>query len=126
MTELPASTQKLVLALQATQDPRLAGVIERAQANHYHDFESPLPSPPAQLMADLQELGHHRLAQRVANGDFDATREEAEAWAAGEEGRATFAALLDGPRAKPMPGNRAARRGNTVHPQRGRRRQGGR
>ncbi len=36
-----------------------------------------------------------QLAQRVLDGEFDATREESDAWAASPEGQETFRQLRD-------------------------------
>lgn len=82
-------------------------MIERAIAGYYHDFLSPLDFPEIQLVADLRAVGANtslprsarqeigRLAQRVIDGEFDASPEESAQWAASPEGRETFRALAD-------------------------------
>jgi hypothetical protein len=84
-------------------------MIERARTGHYHDYLSPLDFPAVTLAADLKELASRpatprnsrpllrELAQRVMNGDFDATTAESDAWAQSAEGRETLAALTGQP-----------------------------
>ena len=55
-------------------------MIKNARLGMYDDFISPLPNPIMHLVSDLREEGLHDLAQRAMNGEFDASKEEAEAW----------------------------------------------
>lgn len=78
----------------------------KAAEGWYHDFLSPLATPELQLAADLAAAGTPEalaLRQRVINGDFDASREESDAWARSPEGQKTFDELR-------RPINRAQRR----------------
>ena len=71
-----------------------------ARCGYYHDFLSPLDSPCLQLAADLAAVGTPAalaLRDRHLNGEFDATKEESDEWAASEDGRATFDALIRKP-----------------------------
>jgi hypothetical protein len=73
-----------------------------------NDFLSPLDTPSAQLMADLHAerdkfgldtVGRGAivaLMKRHASGDFDATKEESDAWPNSPEGQETFKKLMDG------------------------------
>jgi hypothetical protein len=82
-------------------------MIKRAIDGFYHDYLSPLTFPEIQLVSDLKALARLPttgpkakaalivLARRVADGDFDASKEESDAWAASEEGRETFRQLAD-------------------------------
>jgi hypothetical protein len=75
----------------------------KATTGYYHDFLSPLATPCLQLAADLAAVGTPAalaLRERHLNGEFDATKEESDEWAASPEGRATFEALIR----KPTPG----------------------
>lgn len=100
------TTAKLARALSAIPGvPR--EMIRQAVEGYYHDYLSPLATPEVQLVADLRALASlpatprdsrpllRAVAQRVIAGDFDATKEEADAWAASPEGQETFAALRD-------------------------------
>ena len=55
-------------------------MIKNARLGMYDDFISPLPNPIMHLVSDLRKEGLHDLAQRAMDGEFDATREESEAW----------------------------------------------
>jgi hypothetical protein len=104
MTASERTTAKLARALEA-----IPGVpeemIERARTGHYHDYLSPLDFPEMQLVADLKELaarpGTPRnsrpmlrdLAKAVINGQYDASKAEADEWGRSAEGRETMAAF---------------------------------
>jgi hypothetical protein len=77
----------------------------QARGGFYHDFLSPLDTPELQLINDLAAAARAAtgkapeiwiLRQRVVNGDFDASREESDEWAASEEGQAAFRKLRKG------------------------------
>lgn len=75
----------------------LDAMAEKAATGYYHDFMSPLDLPEIQLVADLAAAGTPEalaLRVRVMDGEFDATLEESEAWAAGPEGQAALGSLL--------------------------------
>jgi len=75
----------------------LTEMAAKAADGYYHDFLSPLATPCLQLAADLLAVGTPAalaLRARHINGEFDATNEESEAWAASPDGQATFAALV--------------------------------
>jgi len=92
LEQLP-TTERLARALEALNDPALAGMIERARAGYYDDYKSTTATPQTQLVHDLRAHGHPEFLGRVMNGEFDATLEEGEAWINGPEGRAVLAEL---------------------------------
>jgi hypothetical protein len=63
----------------------------RAEAGEFDDFA--IPSDPAhvcplmQLHSELLAAGLKKFAARVANGEFDATKEESNEWARSPEGQ---------------------------------------
>lgn len=83
-------------------------MITKAVDGFYHDYLSPLAMPELQLVADLRSMARHPstkkdarpllkdLAQRVIDGEFDATKAESDEWAASPEGQATFRELMGG------------------------------
>jgi len=75
-------------------------MIASARAGLYDDFESNLALPTMHLVAELRAIGQHALVARVIDGEFDGTKEEADAWAASEDGQATFRELIRPPRKK--------------------------
>ncbi len=89
--DLPTS-ERLARVLEAEGLPD--GIV--AAARDYDDFRSPLAMPETQLYQDLIGHGRKDLAERVVAGEWDATKEESDAWAASFEGRQAFAEL--GPR----------------------------
>lgn len=92
-----ASTQKLIQALEAENDPKLKPIIEKARNNTYNEFKTHVAFPIRQLVEDLRAAEHEKLAQRAINGEFDATTEEANELAASSEGQAVFAELITKP-----------------------------
>jgi hypothetical protein len=73
----------------------LHAMADKAATGHYHDFESPLDFPEIQLATDLTLAGGPAalaLRARHFNGEFDASTEESEAWAEGQE---AFGQLID-------------------------------
>jgi hypothetical protein len=100
MTE--PTTERLALALVRAGAP--PDMIRKASEGYYDDYKSPLAMPETQLLADARRAGLASIAQGVLDGEWDATKEESDAWAASPEGKAAFAELL-----RPRP-NRAQRR----------------
>lgn len=91
------STAALVAALEeANRDGELDAIIADARAEHFHDFhENAHDLPQVELINRLRiKRGTRGLIDRVHAGEFDATRAEADAWAASPEGQAVFAELL--------------------------------
>ncbi len=71
----------------------------KARSGYYHDYLSPLATPCLQLSEDLRQAGTDAalaLRERHHQGEFDATKEESDAWADSPEGQAAFASLLKG------------------------------
>ena len=95
-----SSKMKLAAAIRALPeyalplaDNPLHRMAARAEAGYYHDYESPLATPCIQLATDLKAVGAEAVLARHLNGEFDATREESDAWAASPDGQAAFAML---------------------------------
>ena len=87
---------KDILARELTK-AGLSEMAAKAAMGYYHDFLSPLATPCLQLAEDLARAGTPAalaLRSRHLNGEFDATKEESEDWAASPEGEAAFAQLL--------------------------------
>ena len=102
------TTAKLVRALQAVPDPGVSeSMIARAARGYYHDYLSPLALPELALIGELRAIANHPsrngtrsrlvlldIAQRVIDGEFDASKAESDKWAKSPEGRAAFASLV--------------------------------
>lgn len=68
----------------ALREIGLTTLAEEAARGVYDDYESPMAFPLINLVHRLGEAGTAEaavLAQRVKDGDFDGTKEEADAWA---------------------------------------------
>lgn len=85
----------------------LDSMADEAAKGMYHDFLSPYPLPEMRLVRDLM-LEHTKygddeakrvaimaLRRRVADGEFDASKEESDEWAASPEGQETFRKLVE-------------------------------
>lgn len=87
------STDKLVSALQQAQAP--TDLINDAKAQQFHDFLSPSALPMSNLVNRLTGANLLDLARMAMAGEFDANKEEADAWGASDEGQATLAAASE-------------------------------
>lgn len=82
---------------QALREANLPEMAEKAAEGWYHDYLSPLDMPEMELLADLEEVGTKEalaLRDRHMNGDFDASSEESDAWAASPDGQNTMKTLM--------------------------------
>lgn len=91
MPDTAPTAENLAKILDAEGLPALAA---RARANEFHDYRSPHTFPEHVLAAELRDAGREDLRQRVIAGEFDASREESQAWAASPEGQDTMRELL--------------------------------
>ncbi len=96
MTDAPHQTTKLRLAaeLRAVADkanPDNAAVYRdlanRAETGEFDDFGTIHVCGPTALYQALMAHGLNKFARRVADGEFDASPEESDAWANSPEGR---------------------------------------
>jgi hypothetical protein len=97
------TSQRLADALRAAG---FDGFAKRAEADEFHDFLANAPLPQMVLADELASivrnvnleervrLAAHHIRDRLINGEFDASEEEGDEWAASEDGRAAFAEFL--------------------------------
>lgn len=64
-----------------------------AARGRYDDYESDSATPCVDLVNDLGRAGALELRRRAMDGEWDGTKEEADAWAASPEGRSVYAEL---------------------------------
>lgn len=57
----------------------------RALTGEFDDYGTKYDCPITQLWKELHDAGLHRFAKRVADGEFDATKEESDEWARSPE-----------------------------------------
>lgn len=82
---------RLAAALREANAP--AGMVRDAEAGRFDDFESESPTPLSDLVALCGAYGLPGIAARARAGEFDGTREEADAWAASQVDPDTVALL---------------------------------
>lgn len=68
-------------------------LMARASSGEFADFGDMHACPITELHRLCKKYGLHELAERVANGEFDASKEESDEWAASESGQAAFSQL---------------------------------
>jgi hypothetical protein len=74
-----ATKDRLAKALREARAPEC--MVSDALKGRYDDFESPSATPIVLLVQHAQQHGLKDIARRAMDGEFDATKEEAEAWA---------------------------------------------
>jgi hypothetical protein len=98
------TSQHLADVLRAAGFEALA---KRAETDEFHDFLSPHATPEMQLAAELadfvgsakeekQRIAAHMIRQRLIDGEFDASSEESDEWAASPAGQDAFDRLAKG------------------------------
>lgn len=86
--------EKLAAELRkvAKKSGRHAGQYEafakRAETGEFDDYAGTYTCPITQLFSELTAAGFTKFAARVANGEFDATKEESDEWARSSSGQA--------------------------------------
>jgi len=60
---------------------------KRAETGEFDDYADTYACPITQLYSELIEAGFTKFAARVANGEFDATKEESDEWARSPSGQ---------------------------------------
>jgi hypothetical protein len=88
------STDKLVVALIGANAPDSLVVAARKSA--FHDFKSDSITPSINLVRECERNGLPSIAQRARQGEFDAGKDEADAWAESPDGVSTFRYLSGG------------------------------
>ncbi|KKN13758.1 hypothetical protein LCGC14_1003080 [marine sediment metagenome] len=72
------TTERLAIAIIEASGPDW--MVAKARAGYYDDYKSPIATPLMELRQDALDQGLTSIAHRVIDGDFDATREESQAW----------------------------------------------
>ena len=98
MLDLPSGLPmvKIATSERLAQVLHAAGLFDmerKARAFAYDDYKSESATPCIDLVNDLIDAGRQDLAERAKNGEWDATPEESDAWAASPDGQATLAQL---------------------------------
>jgi len=86
-TKAAAERQAEAIRAAATE-ARHHKLADRAASGEFTDYADTHDCPITALYQLCRQYGLHALADRVANGDFDATMEESNEWAKSESGQA--------------------------------------
>lgn len=73
-----STKEKLATALEKAEAPEW--MVKNARNGQYDDFESSIATPIAQLVEDAIRAGLEDIALEAMKGEFDSTKEEADAW----------------------------------------------
>jgi len=83
-----ASADKLAAAIrEVATEPRHHKLAKRAASGEFTDYAGTHACPITELRRLCLQYGLHSLADRVANGDFDANAEESDEWAKSQSGQ---------------------------------------
>jgi hypothetical protein len=72
---------------EAATEPRHHKLADRAALGEFTDYADTHACPITELHRLCRQYGLHTLADRVANGDFDATADESDEWAKSASGQ---------------------------------------
>lgn len=84
---LAAALREAASQAQSHNAAKYEEFAQRAETGEFDDYGSAYLCPITQLHSELRAEGFTKFAARVANGEFDATKEESDAWAASPEGQ---------------------------------------
>ena len=84
---LAAELRKVAAVASATNAERYEAFAKRAETGEFDDYADTQVCPITQLHAELCACGFTKFAARVANGEFDATKEESDEWARSPAGQ---------------------------------------
>lgn len=76
-----ASELRKIAALASPNAAKYEAFAKRAETGEFDDYADTYVCPITQLHAELTAAGFIKFASRVANGEFDATKEESDEWA---------------------------------------------
>jgi hypothetical protein len=85
---LAAELRKVAAIATADHAAKYEAFAKRAETGEFDDYADTYACPITQLYAELQAAGFTKFARRVADGEFDATKEEADEWARSPAGQA--------------------------------------
>lgn len=85
-TKAAAERQAAAIREVATE-ARHHKLADRAASGEFTDYADTHACPITELHRLCRQYGLHSIADRVANGDFDATKEESDEWAKSSSGQ---------------------------------------
>ncbi len=86
--KLAAELRKVAAIATPDYAAKYEAFAKRAETGEFDDYGEMYACPITQLYGELTEAGFKKFAGRVANGEFDATKEESDEWARSASGQA--------------------------------------
>lgn len=85
---LAAELRKIADEASPGNAVKYLALASRADTGEFDDYADTHICPITQLYTELMAAGFTKFAARVANGEFDATKEESDEWARSPSGQA--------------------------------------
>lgn len=82
-----AAERQAAAIREAATEPRHLKLAEQAERGDFTDYADTHDCPITALYSRCRQFGLHALADRVAAGEFDATKEESDEWAKSSSGQ---------------------------------------
>jgi hypothetical protein len=79
--KLAAELRKVAAMAMPDHAAKYEAFAVRALTGEFDDYADTYACPVTQLYNELRQAGFTKFAARVANGEFDATKEESDEWA---------------------------------------------
>lgn len=86
--KLAAELRKVAAIASPDNAAKYEAFAKRAETGEFDDYADTYVCPITQLYMELTMAGFTKFAARVANGEFDATKEESDEWARSPSGQA--------------------------------------
>ncbi len=91
---LAAALREAAAQAQSQNAAKYEAFAKRAETGEFDDFGDAHACPITQLHGELLAAGFNKFAARVREGEFDATKEESDAWAASPAGQEAYRMLI--------------------------------
>jgi hypothetical protein len=91
--KLAAELRKVAATASKANAAKYEAFAVRALTGEFDDYADTYVCPITQLHKELTKAGFIKFAGRVAEGEFDATKEESDEWAASPAGQEIFSRL---------------------------------
>lgn len=85
--KLAAELRKVAAIASPDNAAKYESFARRAETGEFDDYADTYVYPITQLYSELTTAGFTKFAARVANGEFDATKEESDEWARSPSGQ---------------------------------------
>lgn len=86
--KLAAELRKVAAIASSDNAAKYESFAKRAEMGEFDDYADTYVCPITQLYSELIAAGFTKFAARVADGEFDATKEESDEWARSPSGQA--------------------------------------